>query len=57
VHGPCCIATEVFLPMMPMVSAFVLLGRFVRPRPITLGIPPKSGEGGREFRWRFGRRQ
>jgi len=32
------------------LGTVVLLGRFVRPRPIALGIPPKSSEGEFEFR-------
>jgi hypothetical protein len=37
------------------LDAFVLLGGFVRPRPIALGIPPQPGEGVRESGWRLGR--
>ena len=37
------------------LHSFVLLRGFVRSRPITLAIPPQSGECVRETRWRFGR--
>jgi hypothetical protein len=37
------------------LGTFVLLGGFVCPRPIALGIPPQPGEGVRESRWRLGR--
>ena len=37
------------------LDAFVLLGGFVCSRPIAFAIPPESGEGVREFRWRLGR--
>ena len=37
------------------IDSFVLLGGFVRSRPIALGIPPQSGEGVRESGWWLGR--
>lgn len=37
------------------LDAFVLLGGFVRSRPISLGIPPQPGEGVRESGRRLGR--
>ena len=37
------------------LHAFVPLSGFVRPRPITLGIPPQPGKGVRESGWRLGR--
>jgi hypothetical protein len=37
------------------LDTFILLGGFVRPRPITLCVPPQSGEGVRESGWRRGR--
>ena len=36
------------------LDAFIFLSEFVRSRPITLGIPPQSFEGGRESGWRLG---
>jgi len=35
------------------IASLILLRRFVRPRPIALVIPPQSGEGVRESRWRL----
>ncbi len=35
------------------LGAFVPLGGFVRPRPIALGVPPQSGEGGPKSRFRY----
>ncbi len=35
------------------LDTFILLSAFVRLRPITLRIPPKSSEGVRESGWRF----
>ena len=37
------------------IPAFVLLGGFVRPLPISFRIPPQSGECVGESRWRLGR--
>jgi hypothetical protein len=37
------------------VFAFVLLGGFVRPRLIALGVPPQPREGERKSGWRLGR--
>jgi len=47
-------AMEVSVDPRPLV-AFVLLGRFVRSRPIAFRVPPQSGEGVRESGWRLGR--
>jgi len=55
-----CVVLIAFLPvkvgMHPRtLDAFVLLGGFVRPRPIALGIPPQPGEGVRQSGRRLGR--
>ena len=55
-----CVALVAFLTMQVGMNprtfdAFVPLRGFVRSRPIALRIPPESGEGERESRWRLGR--
>jgi hypothetical protein len=52
-----CVAPIAFLAMPVSVdprtfSPFILMGGFVRPRPIALGIPPQSGERVCESGWR-----
>jgi len=37
------------------LATFVLLGGFVRSRPIALRVPPKTDQGGGESGWRLGR--
>ena len=56
----CCVAVVAFLSMKVGMhprsfDTFVLLGGFVRSLPIALAIPPQSGEGVREPRWRLSR--
>jgi hypothetical protein len=54
-----CVALIAFLAMQVSVNprtiaSFILLRGFVRPRPITFGVPPQSGQGDRESGWRLG---